>query len=368
AAPQGADTFAADSRATKVEVAFAADAALSGLPAIQWLCGTLLPMRDEWPSGLRNDQSFVVTLAAGGLAIAPNSVPLPDGALYAGSIEYAPGKRVLCTCAPDGTEDWFVPKDVRPPRSWLALLQLLRALECDRFRTVDLGVAVGHLLGGTAVGDAGRDSIQIGASLCADVTWKAWWNSEYLRVRGRSDGGLLLPATLLVLARERGNGAPTPLPMRAFIARDGDREEAVRQMARGERSDDRVALLAMLHGNDELRLTAIDSLVRLGAAADLPRIVAAASPELPLTTVAAADAVEALWPRASEATRSKTRSALAASSTAALRNLDPNRIREPLRGPIPGITEHWRILVGLFLLATCLFGLWLRERARSLSY
>ena len=45
------------------------------------------------------------------------------------------------------------------------------------------------------------------------------------------------------------------MPLRAFSRRDGEREEAVRQMARSELGD-REALRSMLFGADELRLTA----------------------------------------------------------------------------------------------------------------
>lgn len=352
----------------RVEVAFAADAATSGLPAVAWLAGTVLPMRDEWPRDLAADQSFVVRLSPAGLSIAPNGVPLPAGALAAGSVEYATGRRALCTCRRDGTEDWYVPRDFSPPVAWLKLARLLRALDVERAHTVDLSVAVGHLLGPTAPGDADREALQLGATLCGEVTWQSWWNTEHLRVRGRSEGGLLLPAVLLVLARHLGNGAAAPLPIRAFAARHGDREEAVRQMSRGDKSDQRVALLAMLHGDDELRLTAIDSLVRLGSVDDLPRIVEAANPSLPLTTIAAADAVAALWHDASSSTKERTREALAASPTSALRNLDPGRIPEKPRGPVTAVTQHWRLLIALFVLAAGLFCLWLRERARAVAF
>ena len=64
----------------------------------------------------------------------------------------------------------------------------------------------------------------------------------------------------------------------------------------------------------------------------------------------------------------QTRKALDASPTAALRNLDPTRMPPAPPGPVTVITDHWRLLVGLFLLFACLFGFWLRERARAVSF
>lgn len=353
----------APAQGPRVELAFGAGAAASSLPAIAWLCGTVLPLRSEWPDSLPPETSFVVSIDDDGISIAANEVALPGDALIAGSVTFGNGLRALCACTADGAEDWYVARKAPFRAQYRRLLHALHALDLDRAHSIDLSVAVGHKLGATASGDLDRETIQLGAALCGVVTWQAWHDEEYLRVRGRSDGGLLLPAVMLLLADKLGNGTTDSLPLRAFVTRDGDREEAVRQMSRfGDRAD-RQALVAMLHGADELRLTAIDSLVRIGATDELPRIVGAASPTLPLATTAAVDAVATLWRDASEATRQQTRAALAASSAPELRALDLTTFTPPPAAETD-TPLAWKLLMWLLVMGAGLFTFWLRERSR----
>jgi len=353
-----------------VEIAFAEGASTSGLPAMVWLCGSMLPARSEWPGSLQTDKSFAVRLDNDGLDIGANSVALPAGTLAAGSVKMGNNALALFTCEWDGTEDWYVPRNATIPAYQVKLLYSLHGADLTRMHTIDVAVAIGHLLGATSHGDTELEALQLGGALCGPVTWQAWYDEDYLRVRGRSDGGLLLPAVLLTLAKARGNGTIEPLPLRAFISRDGQRDEAVRQMSRGDRITDRDTLLAMLHGDDELRLTSIDSLVRLNATETLPRIIAAAAPSLPLTTLAATDAVKAMWHDATATTRERTRAALQTSPSLALRDLDLDAIQAA--APPPDISRPSLntadLLFWLFVLFASLYALWLRERARLTSY
>lgn len=349
-------------QAPKGQVAFAAGAATSTLSGISWLCSAYLPSLPQWPQGLGPDQSIAVRIDDTGLHIGANAVELPVGTIAVGSFDLPGGVRAFCSCSTDGAEDWYVPENAVPPPSWGVIVDLLRARDIDRAHTIDLAVVVGHLLGPIADGD-GR-SLQIGAALCGDVTWQAWRSDGHVRVRGRSDGGLTIPAALLLAAADIGGTDGPGLPMRAFAARDGDRAEALRQLSRAPLAASRETLLAMLHGNDELRLTAIDSLVRLHAVADLPRIVAAATPSLPLTTTAACDAVAALWADATQADRDRTQMALAQSPVAELRAITPRGTGQP--GPDGSVYEvPWRVFGALLLLGFALFPFWLRERARA---
>lgn len=367
---------AATSNDPTIELAIAPASLRGDLPALLWLCSSALPARNEWPDGLQPDDSIVVRLSPNGLAIEKNRVLLPRNAALIGSVEWPSGPRILCACTATGSEDWYVPCETRLAPEWHELLDRLRAGETGRTRTIDLPVAVGHLLGANALGDPDREPVQFGAALCGEVTWRSWWTADHLRIRARSSGGLLLPATLLALAKRLGNGSVAALPMRAFTARDGDREEAVRQLSRSGALDDRDVLQAMLHGPDELRLTAIDSLVRLSAFDALPAIVDAAAVEMPLASVAAVDAVATLWPRAPETTRDATRVALDRSEVDALRELGgatpttgaprPNQLVSASNGiGEPFIVRRWRLMLGLFVVFVLMFGLWLRERARA---
>jgi hypothetical protein len=344
---------------TRLEIAFAAGAASHGPPALAWLCGTLLPDRPEWPADLDHGASFVVRLDGDGLAIAPNAVRLPAGAVAVGAIDLGAAQRVLTCCGRDGTEDWFVPAATPlPPRD----REILHELRCDqlgRCHTIDCAATIGHRLGASA-DEPEIDSLQLAAALCGEVTWRVWSTPAQLRVRGRSDGGLLLPALLLALADRRGNGTTDALPLCAYVARDGERGEAVRQLARAEVTD-RPALHSMLHGGDELRLCAIDSLVRLGASEELPRIVAAASTDMPLASLAAADAIAALWPSSTATTRQRTRVALAASPIAQLRRLSLAHGDGAAPAAAAGQQQPGLLLL-LLVTAIGLGGFWLRAR------
>src|SRR5262249_42574419 len=117
-------------------------------------------------------------------------------------------------------------------------------------------------------------------------------------------------------------------------------------------------LRALLHGDEECRLAAIDGLLRLRAVAELPHIVAAARDDWPLVTALAATAVRELWPETPNGVRAST-----------LQALQQNRAFADLALPgtpaAPGATDpRWRVLAGLAILATALFQLWRRERLR----
>ena len=62
----------APAQGPRVELAFGAGAAASSLPAIAWLCGTVLPLRSEWPDSLPPETSFVVSIDDDGISIAAN--------------------------------------------------------------------------------------------------------------------------------------------------------------------------------------------------------------------------------------------------------------------------------------------------------
>lgn len=335
------------------------------LPAIAWLCERHLPGRPEWPAGLDPTRAFAATLSAQGLTLAPTNVELPPGLAVFASCRRGDGPPLLAGCMVDGTEDWSVPAGFAPPAAWRDLLLALDADALDVPRTLSTAVVVAHLAGGLVDGDPRRELLQLGASQCGDVSWLAWATPDRLRVRGRSDGGLALPAFLLVHAAGSGT-RPEGLLLRAFAARDLDRQEAARQL--GRVGDDRAlpTLRALLHADDATRLFAIDALVRRGAADELPAIVAAAGPREPWATVAAADALQALWLDASPAARQRTREALARSGSIALRQIDVDTLprRSPAAAPIPDDGPRVRALAWLALVALGLCGLWARERHR----
>jgi hypothetical protein len=351
-----------------IRVAFRAGAATSGKAAIARLCDEVLPRRAEWPTGLAHTAALSLEFSPAGLRITPTEVPLPPHTLAAGSVQFGQNPDVLFALADDGIEDWFVPASFTPPASYAHLLRLLQADEVDQPRTFDMAVLAGHLAGPRIDGDPHAELATL-AALCGDLTFTAWRTDRYLRVRGRSEGGLLLPAMLIARLSGDRNAPLAALPLRAFSARDGDRGEAIRQLLRGEEAVATRTLRSLLLADDELRLSAIDTLIRRHATDELPRIVAAARPGMPLATQAAIDALQELWIDASPEARQRTKEALARSSAPDLRRIDPADL--PNHGtPAPSLPletsdSRARLLLLLFVAAAGIYSFWLRERSRA---
>jgi hypothetical protein len=358
AAPAAAQAF-------ELRVAVAAAPARSAAPA--WLCGEHLPKRPEWPAGMSAAAPFTLSITASGLQVGPARTELPDGALFAGSCKINEAT-IFVRCAHDGTEDWFVPPIVELPATWQRLLATLPQPMLDRPHTIATPILIGHLAGALADGDPRAELLRLGSSYCGELTWTAWHSGDRLRVRGRSDGGLLLPAVLATLANADEVALP-PLTLQAFAARAGDRDEAARRLLQADEFADGT-LQALLFADDSTALAAIDALVRRHCHAALPAIVAAAGPDMPWATRAAADAVRALWPDADAATRQRTRAALARSDSVLLRAIDLDRAtaRSPLpTNAAPAATEFQRRLPALAWLGCIAIGLWglhARERQR----
>lgn len=346
-------------RAQELQVALRASAP-NDPPAITWLVERCLPARPEWPAGLAPGAALRLRLDAAGLHIVPGDLALPQGTLAVATFAPEGGPTALARLAEDGVEDWYLPTGLRLPGAWLGLLHDLSADVLDAPRSLDAAALAGHLAGATVDGDPRRELAGL-AARCGGVTYTAWRTDEHLRVRGRSDGGLLLPALAAVLLAADRQDRLDPRALRAFAACDGDRDEAARQLVRSTAGRSTEALRALLHGEDELRVAAIDSLVRRGAAEELPRIVAAASPAMPFATTAVRDAVPALWSMASAEAKQRTRGALARSLVPELRGLAVDAA-PPALGSEPGADPRARWLLLLLLAGIGLYGLWLRER------
>lgn len=367
-------TAAAAQERPILHAAFAGSAERAALPGLTWFCETWLPAQPQWPADVAAREPFVLDWTLDELRILPSRVELPAGVAAAGTCTFAAGQTLLWRCGSDGVEDWFAPRDWLVPKAWRTTLSELAADACDEPRTLDAPVLLGHLAGAFCEGDP-RRALLVGAASCGPVTWTAWTTSTHLRVRGRSGGGLALPAGLLAIATTAAAPHAGAHALRAFAAADGDRTEAARQLGRDGARDAAEPLRALLHGDDAVRLTAIDALVRLGAVDDLPAIVAAAAPDLPYAEMAAGDALRILWPFAPPTVRRATRAALAASASTALRAIDLAESpaeRAATRPPEPVATRSFwpelslatraRLLAALGILALSIYGCWLRER------
>jgi hypothetical protein len=362
---------AATTETPVLHAAFAAAPARHQVPALAWLCERHLPARREWPATLDPRQAFAVRIDADGVRILPTSVALPPDTVATGSCTIGAGQPLLFECRTDGAEDWFVPLPFEAPAAWLQLLAAIDGRNTDVPHTLDAAVIAGHLAGGLVEGDPRAELLRLGASACGEVTWLAFRQDSMLRVRGRSEGGLMLPAALLVLAAQR-DGALDGLQLRAFGARDVDRAEAARRLLG---SDDRLALptlRALLFADDPTRLAAIDTLVRRHCTDELPAIVAAASAAMPWSALAAEHAVRELWLDADPLVRQRTRAALQRSDSVQLRSIDTERLprRVPATAELAANGDpadggpQARALILLGLLTIGIAGLWQRERVR----
>lgn len=343
---------------------FRAGAADGELPGLAAVCRDWLPGRPEWPRGLAVGAPFAVATDGVTWQITATSGTLPADAVMAGSLDWPDGRQAVFACRADGVEDWFLPAGGAWPADWLALASDLR-LPFDQPRTIDLAVLAGHLAG-PLVHDDPRYALLRSLAACGDLTLCTWRDGERLRVRGRSAGGLWLPALLTCQLHPQ---APhrRPLAWRAFAALDGERGQAVREFALAS-SAAPDPLVGLLHADDETRLLAIDALVRRRATGALPRMIAAAGDDLPLATLAATDAVRALWYGATPDERQAARGALLRAPTE-LRTLDPDR-GAPWFARLPEDTDatgdrraRWLLL--LLLSGLGIYGGWLRSRLRG---
>ncbi|MGE3172631.1 MAG: hypothetical protein AB7O97_08380 [Planctomycetota bacterium] len=349
--------------AALLRAAFAA--ATPGAPALDWLRHDVLARRAEWPRGLDPDAAFTLHHRDGRTWFG-GALPLPAGVAVAGEFDLGTGT-VQFSCNADGSDRWTTAATATPPRC----AGILAALHLDLGgapRTVDPAALLGHLAGAGLEGDVAGQQLLLGALQCGEVTLAAHRAGGGLRVQGRSGGGLIVPALLTWFAAGRAAAAPPQaqgdvFALRAYTGRDGDRAEAARQLQRLG-PDGLPGLRAMLHADEAGRLSAIDGLVRLGAAAELPRIVAAAAADMPLVTRMVRSAARALWPSASAPTRDAALAALRRNPAL------PQTLAELLLDPVaaaaatPTSHRRWHVVAMLAAVTASLFGLWLRERHR----
>lgn len=352
------------------------------VPAIQWLCQECLPKLPQWPTDLDPSDAFSISLSATNLRIQKTEVEVPVGSVAIGNWSFSTNSnapQIAFSCDENGREQWIIPDGFELPSRWRSILNTLHANDLDTPRTLSIPVIIGHLAGGLLDNDPRSALLRLGPSLCGDATWIAWYANSKTHVCGRSDGGLVLPLTFLWLAFADGVGELPSLSLRAFASRDADQAEAARQMGRGDRDLQIRTLRALLHAEDEVRLTAIESLVRHGAADELPAIICAAGKRNPLATIAARDAVFRLWPTATFSERSEARTALKQSQVGVLSELDFEDLAtdrsQQVVAPFAHTTSSakWinepRTRTMLILLCTSvgLLILWLRERARIVA-
>jgi hypothetical protein len=350
-----------------LRVVFAPEAEVPSPPALRWLRTDVLPRLPSWPAGLDASRAVRLDGPLRSPRVAAADIVLPARVCCAGEL-VCDETAVLFSSHQDGTEDWWITEPARLPAAAGVLLRRMRCEADGRPRSFDPSALIGNLLPAIADGDPLGRFLQAGAASCGPVDLRCWQEQGNWRVRGRSDGGLALPALLIWMAATAGGAADGRQPdaeldgwrLRAFAARDGDRAEAARQLLRAERAG-APALRALLHADQDSRIAAIDGLTSLGSVVDLPSIVAAADPSMPWVERLVADAVQRLWPQADAEVRTATRRSIVRSDSAFVRAIDPDASGGATAG-VPGDAGRWRLLGALFVLGCCLHGLWWRER------
>ncbi len=340
-----------------VRAAFAPSHVADGAPALAWIRSEALAQRKDWPKGRDAAKAFTIHGNLASLRVS-DAVELPNGCAVVGEFEFD-GVPVAFECQGDGSESWRIAARELPATlaAWFSPLRI----EVDGpARTFDIASLCGHLAGPSVAEDDAARRLHLAALQCGELTIRAERKGDSIFVRGRSGGGLIGP--LFVLASTAKRDAFTDLSSelatwhaRAFASADGDRIEAARQLQRSGEPG-LPALRALLHGDESSRLCAMDGLVRLKAASELPRIVAAAEPDMPLAMAMAGTALDELWPLASEPTRQRVREAIARNGLFGDPSLQP-----------PGAASdamRWRLGALLFVTLCCTTGFWLRERQR----
>ncbi len=340
-----------------VRAAFSSAEVAAGTPALAWIRNEVLAQRADWPKGRDAARPFSIHGNLASMRVT-DALTLPSGCAVVGELEFD-GLAVAFECLNDGSESWRIPARELPATlaAWLAPLRI----ELDGpVRTIDIASLCGHLAGPSVEEDDAARRLHLAALQCGELTIQAVRDRSTIVVRGRSGGGLLGPLFVLANAARRDAFASLSTDLatwrvRAFAGTDGDRIEAARQLQRsGEPGVP--ALRALLHGDESSRLSAIDGLVRLQAASELPRIVAAAEPDMPLAIAMAGTALDELWPLASEPTRQRVREAIAKNGL-----FGDSRLQQSVA---PSDSMRWRLGALLFVSLCCTTGFWLRERNR----
>lgn len=351
----------APTAAPRFRVVLATDAEATGPQGLVWFRTRFLPSQPNWPAGTDPLGPLLVTGSQQGLAA--TRIDAGDDRFYlAGELQLDGTDRMLVACTKDGTEDWFVPAQATLPAFAHALVQSLDSAPEAHLRAVDLAAACGLLAKGMVDEDPRLPLVTLGAAHCGEVSWAWWRNDRELRVRGKSNGGLLLPALALyaastTTATQRTHAAEerhASLRLHALAGRDPSRHESVRQLVRSVPARAAEDLASLLHADGAARLYAIDALTRMGDPEHLPAILSAVDPADPVSTALVAGAVHELLPTAPKAVQA---------SVAQQLQQAPESLRDQLVRTEPAAWQL-RAAVALGLVLLGLFGFWMRERTR----
>ncbi|MEM7202041.1 MAG: hypothetical protein AAF628_17365 [Planctomycetota bacterium] len=312
---------AAAAESPTAEITLAADPECKGPAAWCWVRENVLPSLDAWPSDLNPHDAIRIHVSRDHLEIAPAPATPPAPPDSASHYLHAELRipvtgTLRVTGDVDGREEWTGKVHATPARRLGHLLRTLGVTAAPGPLELDVAALVAAVDPLHVDADATSAQLALAAAHCGVVTLQLLHTSPTLRVVGRSDGGLLLPALLLVAADARApivtaagpTGADHRWLVRARCARGFERTEAARQLAISDDPRAAEALADLLLADPWTRATAISALVRRREAEALPDVLAAAAPDAVLTEPLAEAALWQLLPPPSPARAAVLRS------------------------------------------------------------
>lgn len=278
----------------RLDARLAADPARDGPTALVWLRQEVLPRLSQWPSGL--DPFAGVRLEIDGEAIRCTADAGGARGYFDATLQIRGIGQLTGQCARDGLEQWHGERLSLPESRVRNLAALTGLLHHHGPVSLDTAAFAGGLWNGASACAAAELALSLGPTECGPLTVKIVRHGERWEIAGRSDGGLLLPAALAFLAdlASRPPQAGALLAARAMdeaqawrvlaaAALDGGREEAARQLSQHADDSSRDMLERLLQADDYTRVVAMESLIRAGATATLPRLLEAVDPARPDT-------------------------------------------------------------------------------------
>ncbi len=228
---------------------------------------------------------------------------------------------IRASCTASGHESWETGELGTPVGRVTTLIDTLGLAESNTPLTFRVAAVVGNLMTASLHDDLLSELLTRGAAGCGELACLSWTDDQGLHIRGHSDGGLLLPACLTLLADWQAHPAAGTefwastrrsseierWLLLAQSARHGERQEAARQLARFDDPRAIDVLERLLVAESNLRAIAMESLIRAGSTESLPALVAAGDGSNSYNAALVNTALWSLWSDASLATRTQLR-------------------------------------------------------------
>jgi len=272
-------------QAPLVELSLAEDSEQRGPAAWTYVRASILPRLPGWPEDQPAFAAIKLSVYRDGrIESRPGT---SSDAYLAARVQLPSGTIISASCDHAGLEKWQL-----HPSGYLEarLEQLLKVFDLRHERnllSLDVGAVTGNLMAGSVSGDPLHSLLTEGAVECGVLRLAVFHEDDRWLISGKSQGGLLLPSVLALLADLQRYPAADgkifgPRPMAdidrwlllAAAGRGSIREEAARQLARFDSPRATRGLEQLLHSEGASRNVAIASLIRRGEEGSLTKILA----------------------------------------------------------------------------------------------